>query len=260
VGDTIEGTFPPATDDAIQLVTNTAIEYIAAGEIPLGEGETTFGRNVAQVNRLAVMGSYMPTVLQRLAHAERAIAEMRGERGCVCEMLAATETEAIDLREQLQAAVELNQIREEQLREELARVTQVQAQCAAMREALEAVEWEEVESWLTVHRVCPLCGRRETNGHAADCEIAVALAPDAGRMLLEEVQQLREAAKAVKNWRQRQLYLHALEQTHSPKVEFEAASRRATLATERLEAAADALDCPNLRGQRPGSEAQGGEA
>ncbi len=98
--------FVPATDDMIKLVSETAADFVAACEVPLRDEETAFGRNVANMNRLALMGAHMPSVLKRLGQAEQAIAEMRGERGCNCESLLSRESDNISLRASLGRAVE----------------------------------------------------------------------------------------------------------------------------------------------------------
>lgn len=119
---------------------------------------------------LGVGSSSKPTYEElesNLAQAERAIAEMRGERGCVCILLMACESDVIYLQQQL---------------------TESQAQCAAMRRALEA--WQ---------RPARPDDQDYVTERAWQLTDAV-LAADAGKELLEELQRLREVAQAVKTW------------------------------------------------------------
>ena len=67
-----------------------------------------------------------------------------------------------------------------------------EAQCAAMREALEQVEWEGgyAGDILTSAAWCPECGAERGDGHTASCSVGQALAVGAGATLLAKVARL----------------------------------------------------------------------
>lgn len=75
------------------------------------------------------------------------------------------------------------------------RNAELEAQAAALREALEAVEWVTLEP--DELPGCPFCrrtgpcwdaqGNKEGGVHEPDCHVAAALASDAGRQLLERL-------------------------------------------------------------------------
>ncbi len=86
---------------------------------------------------------------------------------------------------------------EQELDDELERVQHrleaAEAQCAALREALEQVQWEHtyVDLDNCDCSACPACHARP-HQHDPDCPIGQALATDAGAALLAEVKRLRE--------------------------------------------------------------------
>jgi GH25 family lysozyme M1 (1,4-beta-N-acetylmuramidase) len=63
-----------------------------------------------------------------------------------------------------------------------AEVEQLEAQAAAMREALEAVMWDELE---TGAKYCIWCAVTFGSDHLSDCQGNNALAADVGRVPLE---------------------------------------------------------------------------
>lgn len=61
---------PIASDKTIEYLAELWEEHEAQCRAPLVEGETALGRNVANLNRLAMMGAYMGEVLFRLRRCE----------------------------------------------------------------------------------------------------------------------------------------------------------------------------------------------
>jgi hypothetical protein len=103
---------------------------------------------------------------------------------------------------------------------------QAEAQCAAMREALEQVELVS-DGDHSGDDYCPWCGMlRWMTRHGPDCKREGALATDAGTALLAEVRRLREFAAA---WKAVQDYevgeLDAIEPLHPFTPEWEAVVR-----------------------------------
>lgn len=85
--------------------------------------------------------------------------------------LVAVQQSWLDMDTQMQAATE--------------RTAAAEAQCAAMREALEDTEYgKSYEGASVVMHMCPVCDQTRGTGHAPDCPVGTALATDAGAALL----------------------------------------------------------------------------
>lgn len=71
----------------------------------------------------------------------------------------------------------------------LAEVERLQAEAAALREALEAVRWIEHDEGFVY---CPWCGVSPSETHLSDCQGEKALTTDAGRPFLERLRRNEE--------------------------------------------------------------------
>lgn len=85
--------------------------------------------------------------------------------------------------------------REEMLRYDAQRIAELEAQCATMREALEKVSWGSLP--IIRAQGCRQCLSIAIGRHADGCIVGAALAPDAGRALLERLE--RAEIRALKD-------------------------------------------------------------
>lgn len=89
---------------------------------------------------------------------------------------------------------------ERRARELEAERDQARAEAAALREALDSIEWSREcgggafgeKSW----DECPICDNERGAGHTTECPIGKALSTTAGAALLEKVKKLEQAVAA----------------------------------------------------------------